>query len=65
MGIKWVGPMDARLGPEGIVQWARQSVGKTSSSVNVQSAVEALSPATAIVQLYSLGKKSQINYVPY
>ena len=52
MGIQWVGPMDARLGPEGIVQWARQSVVKTSSSVIVQSAVEALFPANAIFRVY-------------
>ena len=52
MGLQWVEPMDARLGPEGILQWARQSVVKTSSSVNVQSAVEALSSATAIVRVY-------------
>ena len=52
MGIQWVGSMDARLGPEGIVQWARQSVVKTLSSVIVQSAVEALSPASAMVRVY-------------
>ena len=29
MGLQWVEHMDARLGPEGILQWARQSVVKT------------------------------------